>query len=141
MYSVVCNVRIYCLDTVYCRQYTIHATLIHLAYHDNETPVYDVIEIEGCNSNFRREDLSQGHSLLMHYDRYTMIALVSSKHLPIYPPYTPLTYTSLAYLPIHLYTGIEIVERACRSPIRTICNNAGFEGSVIVGEMVSIVCM
>lgn len=31
--------------------------------------------------------------------------------------------------------GIEIVERACRSPIRTICNNAGFEGSVIVGEM------
>ena len=82
MYSVVCNVRIYCLDTVYCRQYTIHATLIHLAYHDDETPVYDVIEIEGCNSNFRREDLSQGHSLLMHYDRYTMIALVSSKHLP-----------------------------------------------------------
>jgi chaperonin GroEL len=31
--------------------------------------------------------------------------------------------------------GVEIVERACRAPLRTICNNAGFEGSVIVGDM------
>jgi len=31
--------------------------------------------------------------------------------------------------------GIEIIERACKAPIRTISNNAGFEGSVVVGEM------
>jgi hypothetical protein len=30
------------------------------------------------------------------------------------------------------YTGVEIIERACRVPLRTICNNAGFEGSVVV---------
>ena len=31
--------------------------------------------------------------------------------------------------------GVEIIERACRAPVRAIANNAGFEGSVIVGEM------
>lgn len=31
--------------------------------------------------------------------------------------------------------GIEIIERACRAPVRAISNNAGFEGSVVVGEL------
>jgi len=31
--------------------------------------------------------------------------------------------------------GVEIIERACRSPLKAIANNAGFEGSVIVGEL------
>lgn len=31
--------------------------------------------------------------------------------------------------------GVEIIERACRAPVRAIANNAGFEGSVVVGEM------
>jgi chaperonin GroEL len=31
--------------------------------------------------------------------------------------------------------GVEIVQRACRAPIRAISNNAGAEGSVIVGEL------
>lgn len=31
--------------------------------------------------------------------------------------------------------GVEIIERACRAPIRTIADNAGEEGAVIVGEM------
>ena len=31
--------------------------------------------------------------------------------------------------------GVEIIERACRAPIKAICNNAGEEGSVIVGEL------
>lgn len=31
--------------------------------------------------------------------------------------------------------GIEIIERACRAPVKAITNNAGFEGSVIVGEL------
>jgi chaperonin GroEL len=29
--------------------------------------------------------------------------------------------------------GVEIIERACRAPLKTIAYNAGFEGSVIVG--------
>jgi len=32
--------------------------------------------------------------------------------------------------------GVEIIERACRAPVKAIANNAGFEGSVIVGELV-----
>jgi len=32
-------------------------------------------------------------------------------------------------------TGVEIIERACRAPARAIANNAGFEGSVVVGEL------
>jgi chaperonin GroEL len=32
-------------------------------------------------------------------------------------------------------TGVEIIERACRAPIRAIVNNAGAEGSVVVGEL------
>ena len=31
--------------------------------------------------------------------------------------------------------GVEIIERACRAPVKAISNNAGFEGSVIVGEL------
>merc|ERR1712232_1219469 len=31
--------------------------------------------------------------------------------------------------------GIDIVKAACRIPIKTIANNAGVEGSVIVGEI------
>jgi len=31
--------------------------------------------------------------------------------------------------------GVEIIERACRAPIRAIANNAGFEGSVVIGEL------
>eukprot|EP01040_Poterioochromonas_malhamensis_P000260 gene260-272_t len=31
--------------------------------------------------------------------------------------------------------GVEIIERACRAPIKAIANNAGHEGSVIVGEL------
>ena len=31
--------------------------------------------------------------------------------------------------------GVEIIERACRAPLKAIANNAGFEGSVIVGEL------
>ena len=31
--------------------------------------------------------------------------------------------------------GVEIIERACRAPIRCIADNAGEEGAVIVGEM------
>ena len=31
--------------------------------------------------------------------------------------------------------GVEIIQRACSTPLRTIANNAGFEGSVIVGEL------
>jgi len=31
--------------------------------------------------------------------------------------------------------GVEIIERACRAPVRAISNNAGVEGSVIVGEL------
>lgn len=31
--------------------------------------------------------------------------------------------------------GIEIIERACRAPIKTIASNAGHEGAVIVGEL------
>lgn len=31
--------------------------------------------------------------------------------------------------------GVEIIERACRAPVRAIANNAGFEGSVVVGEL------
>ena len=31
--------------------------------------------------------------------------------------------------------GVEMIERACRAPIKAICNNAGEEGSVIVGEL------
>lgn len=31
--------------------------------------------------------------------------------------------------------GVEIIERACKAPVRAISNNAGFEGSVIVGEL------
>eukprot|EP00596_Hydrurales_sp_CCMP1899_P000442 CAMPEP_0119042136 /NCGR_PEP_ID=MMETSP1177-20130426/14387_1 /TAXON_ID=2985 /ORGANISM="Ochromonas sp, Strain CCMP1899" /LENGTH=554 /DNA_ID=CAMNT_0007008705 /DNA_START=57 /DNA_END=1718 /DNA_ORIENTATION=- len=31
--------------------------------------------------------------------------------------------------------GVEIIERACRAPLKTIATNAGFEGSVIVGEL------
>jgi chaperonin GroEL len=31
--------------------------------------------------------------------------------------------------------GVEIIERACRAPVRAISNNAGFEGSVVVGEL------
>lgn len=34
--------------------------------------------------------------------------------------------------------GVEIIERACRAPVRAIANNAGFEGSVIVGEMLKM---
>ena len=32
-------------------------------------------------------------------------------------------------------TGVEIIERACRAPVRAIATNAGAEGSVIVGEL------
>ena len=31
--------------------------------------------------------------------------------------------------------GVEIIERACRAPVKAIANNAGFEGSVVVGEL------
>ena len=31
--------------------------------------------------------------------------------------------------------GVEIIERACRAPAKAIANNAGVEGSVVVGEM------
>lgn len=31
--------------------------------------------------------------------------------------------------------GVEIIEKACRAPLRAIANNAGFEGSVVVGEL------
>ena len=31
--------------------------------------------------------------------------------------------------------GVEIIERACRAPVRAIANNAGSEGSVVVGEL------
>ena len=31
--------------------------------------------------------------------------------------------------------GVEIIERACKAPLKAIANNAGFEGSVIVGEL------
>lgn len=31
--------------------------------------------------------------------------------------------------------GVEIIERACRAPARAISNNAGHEGSVVVGEL------
>ena len=31
--------------------------------------------------------------------------------------------------------GVDIIQKACRAPIKAICNNAGFEGSVIVGEL------
>lgn len=31
--------------------------------------------------------------------------------------------------------GVEIIERACRAPVKAISNNAGFEGSVVVGEL------
>lgn len=31
--------------------------------------------------------------------------------------------------------GVELIEKACRAPIRAIANNAGFEGSVVVGEL------
>lgn len=31
--------------------------------------------------------------------------------------------------------GVEIIERACKAPVRAISNNAGFEGSVVVGEL------
>merc|ERR1711991_1054695 len=31
--------------------------------------------------------------------------------------------------------GVEIIERACRAPIKAIADNAGEEGSVIVGEL------
>eukprot|EP00607_Mallomonas_marina_P007149 CAMPEP_0182416158 /NCGR_PEP_ID=MMETSP1167-20130531/313_1 /TAXON_ID=2988 /ORGANISM="Mallomonas Sp, Strain CCMP3275" /LENGTH=573 /DNA_ID=CAMNT_0024588655 /DNA_START=46 /DNA_END=1767 /DNA_ORIENTATION=+ len=31
--------------------------------------------------------------------------------------------------------GVEIIEKACRAPLKAISNNAGVEGSVIVGEM------
>lgn len=31
--------------------------------------------------------------------------------------------------------GVEIIERACRAPVRAISNNAGVEGSVVVGEL------
>merc|ERR1711968_279450 len=31
--------------------------------------------------------------------------------------------------------GVEMIERACCAPIKAICNNAGEEGSVIVGEL------
>ena len=32
-------------------------------------------------------------------------------------------------------TGVEIIERACRAPIKAIASNAGHEGSVIIGEL------
>jgi chaperonin GroEL len=31
--------------------------------------------------------------------------------------------------------GVEIIERACRAPVKAISNNAGHEGSVVVGEL------
>ena len=31
--------------------------------------------------------------------------------------------------------GVEIIEKACRAPIKAIASNAGFEGAVIVGEL------
>lgn len=31
--------------------------------------------------------------------------------------------------------GVEIIERACRAPLKAISSNAGFEGAVVVGEM------
>jgi len=31
--------------------------------------------------------------------------------------------------------GVEIIERACRAPVKAISNNAGSEGSVVVGEL------
>jgi chaperonin GroEL len=31
--------------------------------------------------------------------------------------------------------GVEIIERALRAPLKAIANNAGFEGSVVVGEL------
>jgi len=31
--------------------------------------------------------------------------------------------------------GVEIIERACRAPVKAIANNAGEEGSVVVGEL------
>lgn len=31
--------------------------------------------------------------------------------------------------------GVEIIERACRAPLKAISNNAGHEGSVVVGEL------
>ena len=31
--------------------------------------------------------------------------------------------------------GVEMIEKACRAPIKAIANNAGHEGSVIVGEL------
>ena len=31
--------------------------------------------------------------------------------------------------------GVEIIERACRAPVKAIANNAGNEGSVVVGEL------
>jgi chaperonin GroEL len=34
--------------------------------------------------------------------------------------------------------GVEIIERACKAPSRAIANNAGFEGSVIVGELLKM---
>jgi chaperonin GroEL len=34
--------------------------------------------------------------------------------------------------------GVEIIERACRAPARAIATNAGFEGSVIVGELLKM---
>lgn len=32
-------------------------------------------------------------------------------------------------------TGVEIIERACRAPVRAIADNAGVEGSVVIGEL------
>ena len=32
-------------------------------------------------------------------------------------------------------TGVNIILRACEEPVRQICGNAGFEGSIIVEEI------
>ena len=52
-----------------------------------------------------------------------------------------LPLTSLCPPPSHrpLQVGVEIIQRAIRRPMKTIANNAGLEGDVIVGKLLEMV--
>lgn len=57
-----------------------------------------------------------------------------STHLPAFQP-KPLA--ELTFLKV----GVEIIQRAIRRPAKTIANNAGLEGDVIVGKLLEKVGM
>jgi len=67
-----------------------------------------------------------------------LVAALTAPFLPVSPTVTIVTaapfLTQAKTENLDQKIGVEIIERACRAPIKAIADNAGEEGSVIVGE-------